>query len=120
MPEPTLRDQYAAAIRGTWDGTTMHMDAAIQAETDAVMAVRDEEMAQLRYERDQLREALATVTGQCRGLEAELVAARGTADRVRALCDRYQMWHDGGWKPADAATVAREFYAALDQPAATA
>ncbi|MCX4786498.1 hypothetical protein OG369_09970 [Streptomyces sp. NBC_01221] len=49
----------------------------------------------------------------------EAVAARDRAEaaieRVRDLCDRYQSWHEGGWAPSDAATVAREYRAALDE-----
>ncbi|MFG2670829.1 hypothetical protein [Streptomyces sp. NPDC048445] len=41
--------------------------------------------------------------------------AEAAIERVRKLCDRYQTWHDGGWAPADAALVAREYRDALDQ-----
>ncbi|MDQ0792030.1 hypothetical protein [Streptomyces sp. B1I3] len=72
-----------------------HHTRPVQAETDVVMAVRDAEMIQLRYERDQLREALATVTGQCRGLEGQLVAARSTVDRVQAATSALADQADG-------------------------
>lgn len=61
-----------------------------------------------------LQDALAAVTGQCRGLETQLAAARSTIDRVRDLAGRYQMWHEGGWAPSSAADVAREYRAAVD------
>ncbi|MFJ3283312.1 hypothetical protein [Streptomyces halstedii] len=62
-----------------------------------------------------VQDALAAVTGQCRSLEAELVTARSTIDRVRDLAGRYQMWHEGGWAPSSAADVAREYRAVLDE-----
>lgn len=105
-----LRDRYTAAI------TTAYPDLRYVAEdlADKLCTVREPELARLRHERDQLQEALAAVTGQCRGLEAELVTARSTIDRVRELAGRYQMWHEGGWAPSSAADVAREYRAAVD------
>ncbi|TXS78664.1 hypothetical protein [Streptomyces sp. sk2.1] len=55
-----------------------------------------------------------TTTLRKRAEQAEAAIAR-----VRDLADRYQMWHDGGWAPSDAATVAREFRAALDEQPTT-
>lgn len=61
-----------------------------------------------------LQDALAAVTGQCRGLETQFATARSTIDRVRDLAGRYQMWHGGGWAPSSAAEVAREYRAVVD------
>lgn len=82
---------------------------ADQAQPQTTGNVRDEDIVTLR-------DALGAVTGQCRALEADLVAARSTIDRVRNLADKYQTWHEGGWAPEDAGLVAREYRDALDQP----
>ncbi|MFG2677004.1 hypothetical protein [Streptomyces sp. NPDC048445] len=54
-------------------------------------------------------------TTELRDLVRRLEDTEDAVDRVRALCDRYQTWHEGGWAPADAALVAREYRDALDQ-----
>lgn len=71
------RDRYAAALHealrdygeGDHDPGT---GSDYGDQTAVALAVRDDELAQVRYERDQLREALKTVTGQCRGAEGRL------------------------------------------------
>ncbi|MCX4450649.1 hypothetical protein [Streptomyces sp. NBC_01789] len=65
-------------------------------------AARAEQVAQ-----SAARDAAAALSHQ---LEAE-----AAIERVRALADRYEMWHEGGWSPASAALVATEFRAVLGQ-----
>ncbi|MFJ3089073.1 hypothetical protein [Streptomyces sp. NPDC086838] len=49
--------------------------------------VGSDELARLRHEVVQLRKALATVNGQCRGLEGRVALARAALDQVRAVAD---------------------------------
>ncbi|WP_406730929.1 hypothetical protein [Streptomyces sp. NBC_01794] len=63
-PAEELRHRYAAAIRATWDGTSMHMDDAIRIETEAVLAVRDDELARLSSQAERVRVAVASLAAE--------------------------------------------------------
>lgn len=59
---------------------------------------------------------------QLDALYSRVEQAEAAVARVRDLADRYQRWHEGGWRPASAAAVAREYRAVLGEqpgPAAT-
>lgn len=59
---------------------------------------------------------------QLDALYSRVEQAEAAVARVRDLADRYQRWHEGGWRPASAAAVAREYRALLGEqrgPAAT-
>lgn len=65
-PAPELREQYAAAIElwfctelCGWDGTDLHWHQKAREGADAVLAVRDTELQQLRDEVGDLRHNLA-------------------------------------------------------------
>ncbi|MFJ3083094.1 hypothetical protein ACIPJG_25525 [Streptomyces halstedii] len=63
-----LRARYTAAIVDAYPDLRYVADDL----ADKLCTVREPELTRLRYERDQLREALAAVTGQCRAAEARV------------------------------------------------
>jgi hypothetical protein len=136
-PAEELRKRYDAAIRATWDGTSMHMDDAIRIETDAVMAVRDDELARLTRQAERVRAAVEALEAEAAGFNArhnpdcecewgDALAEAGR--RIRAAMDepaeaaaaeeRFRVEiHDGGqWMPAGSPTQHRQI--ALDALAA--
>lgn len=98
--------ESADAAAGSYALRAEKAEAALeQAELDAEQQARH--FRTVCGERESYRQAWKDE--QKRRATAEAAIAR-----VRALCDRYQTWHEGGWAPADAALVAREYRAALD------
>lgn len=94
-PAPAgLRERYAALFRHP-PGMQRLGDATPGEIADAILAVRDTELEQLRAEAQQMAVDLDNRDETIRHLDAGLQHERATIERVRAECDRLDSARDG-------------------------